>query len=67
MFQLKCDGNVKELWHGVCKEVIMNRLPSITKVCISFVLHGFISIFYFVFVLVLDALFSMMVYKRHVA
>ena len=33
MFELKCDDVVKEFWHGVCREVIMNRLPGITKVC----------------------------------
>ena len=34
MFELKCNENVKELWHGVCREVIMSRLPEITKVCV---------------------------------
>ena len=32
MFELKCTGVVKELWHDVCKTVIIKRLSSISKV-----------------------------------
>lgn len=33
MFELECDEVVKELWHGVCSEIIIARLPKLKKVC----------------------------------
>ena len=33
MFELECCDAVKELWHGVCSEIIISRLtPNLTKV-----------------------------------
>ena len=41
MFELQCADNVKELWHDVCKAVIMERLPTLSKVCIKQkLMHG---------------------------
>ena len=37
MYELKCDDIVKELWHGVCREVIMSRLLYKTKVCMCYI------------------------------
>ena len=33
MFELECCDAVKELWHGVCSEIIISRLiPNLSKV-----------------------------------
>ena len=32
MFELECDDVVKELWHGVCREIVITRLPKLNKV-----------------------------------
>ena len=36
MFELECNEVVKELWRDVCSAVIIERLPSISKVCSIF-------------------------------
>ena len=32
MFELQCADDVKELWHDICRAVIIERLPNISKV-----------------------------------
>ena len=34
MFELQCADVVKDIWHNVCKEVMIKRLPNVSaKVC----------------------------------
>ena len=32
MFELECPDDVKELWHSVCKVIMIERLPTLSKV-----------------------------------
>jgi len=41
MFELECNDVVKELWHSVCSEIIIERLPNLTKVCMC-ILHMYV-------------------------
>ena len=34
MFELQCPDSVKELWHDICKAVMVKRLESTSKVCV---------------------------------
>ena len=36
MFELECADCVKELWHGVCKVIMIGRLHPISKVRYGF-------------------------------
>lgn len=39
MFELQCPDSVKELWHDVCRTIMIKRLPNISKVrtCVAYV------------------------------
>ena len=36
MFELQCADDVKELWRDICRAVIIERLPNISKVCMYY-------------------------------
>ena len=69
MFELECNDIVKDLWHGVCNEIITVRLPDLTKVlvqCMFGCAHYSEAIFVCKsFKVVIDAILLFTIYNIH--